>query len=152
MRRKVKRILFLCGIFSILVGVSMLAGAGAADKNWTGGGDDQSWSDEDNWVPKVVPADSDDVAIDLEDASVECSATFEAQSITVGGSQTATLTVNNFVYGTVSPESSSDVALLNSKDGKVVLKGAAGTVTLSGRYKNSEEAVASEVNFMFWVE
>jgi len=124
----------------------------AADKVWVGGGDGESWSDEDNWFPQVSPTRDESVLINSEDVTVECSQTFEAQSVTVGGAYSSTLTSENFVYGEITPRSVDDVAVLNSKDGKIILKGAAGVFTLSGQYKASKEISASEVNFMFWVE
>lgn len=124
----------------------------AADKTWTGAGDQENWSDDDNWFPNAAPTTVDSVLIDEEDVSANCSQTFEAQSVTVGGSQGSTLSVDNFVYGEIRPPGSSGTAVLNSKDGKIILKGAAGIVTLGGQYKSSKETVVPESNFMFWVE
>lgn len=123
----------------------------AAEKNWSGGGDGTTWSDDDNWFPAVTPATTDDVTIDVEGASVVCTQTFKARSITVGGRTSCTLTSNNFVYGTVTPDFTSDVALYNKRDGTVTLKGA-GTITLGGEYKDSEEVLTPEPSFMFQIK
>jgi hypothetical protein len=123
----------------------------AEEKNWSGAGDGVSWSDENNWYPKPAPASSDDVLIDSEDASVACSQTFKAKSITVAGRQGSTLTSENFIVGTISPASGSDVAIQNRKDGKIILKGE-GAVTVQGQYKDSEEPLVAEPSFMFWMK
>ena len=124
----------------------------AAEKNWAGAGDGTSWSDDDNWSPAVAPTSADDALIDTEAASVACAQTFAAKSITLGGRKAATLTSENFVYGEVAPATGSGTAALNRAGGIFKLKGAAGTVTLKGGYKDSEETLVSEPSFMFWVK
>jgi len=140
-------------IFScLLVFLLVFAGfAPAAEKNWSGSGDGASWSDDDNWYAAVEPSSVDDVLIDINDATVICSETFLAKSITIAGREDVTLTANNFVFGTVSPDEASDVAILNRSGGKFTLTGA-GVVTLQGQYKDSEESLVAEPNFMFWIE
>jgi len=128
-----------------------------ADKLWTGTGDGSSWVDGDNWfssgVPTSgVPTSADDVAISAEGASVSCAVTFAAKSITLGGGGGGTLTVDNFVFGTVTPDSTEDVAVLARKDGTLSLQGNAGTLTLKGQYKSTDEEPSTEKSFMFWVE
>jgi len=134
-------------VFSVLFATV----ACADEKVWSAGGDETTWSDDDNWFPAVEPNSEDDVTIDMEDASVTCTETFKAKSIVVGGRTSSTLTSNNFVYGTVTPDSASDVALDNKKGGTIILKGA-GTLTLGGQYRSSEESLISEPSFMFWVK
>jgi hypothetical protein len=123
----------------------------AADKNWSGGGDGSSWSDKDNWYPASKPKFSDDVTIDAEDASVVCNQTFKAKSIAVGGRETSTLSSENYIYGTVTPDTTSETAILNRSQGTITLKGA-GVLTLKGRYKDSEESLTPEPSFLFWIE
>lgn len=124
----------------------------AADKSWTGGGDGTYWSDTQNWFPVGVPTSADDVMIDLNNAGVICGKTFEAKSITMGGANTSALTSNDFIYGTVVPSSGSDNALYIRKNGSITLKGP-GTLTLKGKFKNSEEeGPPGEEAFMFTLE
>ena len=123
----------------------------AADKEWSGSGDGSTWSDDDNWSPAVAPASIDNATIDIEGASITCTATFNAESITVGGRENVTLTSNNFIFGTVSPDSSSDTAVFVRNGGKLVLKNS-GVLTLKGQYKDSEESLTPEPSFMFWIE
>lgn len=123
----------------------------AAEKNWDAGGDASSWSDGDNWHAAGIPTSADDVVIDREDAAVICARTFKAKSITIGGQETSTLTSENFIYGTVAPDTTSEVAILNRAGGTITLKGA-GVLILKGKYKDSEGALAAEPSFIFWVE
>ena len=123
----------------------------AADKTWSGDGDASSWSDGDNWYPATEPTLSDDVTIDAPNASVSCDETFRVKSIAMGGRETSTLTSENFIYGTVSPASTSDIAILNRSGGTIILKGV-GVLTISGQYKDSEGTLVAEPNFIFWVE
>jgi len=136
--------LFIIAIILIAIPVH------ADDKSWTGSGDGTSYSDEYNWFPAGAPNPASDAAIDENDASVEANSTFYAKSITVGGRNTSTMTVNKFIYGTVEPSSVSDTAVMTRPGGKTVLKGSVGTVTLKGQYVDSEESVAEEPSFVFW--
>ena len=146
----IKRII-LCLLVVFLGLFNMPVIASAAEKAWTGDGDASSYSDDDNWSPASEPTSADDITIDAEDASVVCTRTFKAKSITIGGRQEPTLTSNNFVYGTIEPESSSDVAICNRRGATVTLKGA-GTITVKGQYKDSEESLTPEPSFMFWIK
>lgn len=146
-----------CKLALILMLIGMLLAAfpiEAAEKTWSGSGDASSWSDDDNWFPQVEPTAGDDVLIDAEDVSVTCSETFKAKSISIGGNETSTLISENFIFGTISPEATSDVAIDNRQGGTFRLKGA-GIVTLQGQYKDSlgEGGVSvDEPSFMFWLE
>ena len=124
----------------------------AEDKNWTGSGDASDWFDAANWLPAVAPTASDDATINLLNASVSLPQSFQAKSVTLGGKKESTLTVSNFAVGTVSPGNSSDLAVHNRRDGHLILKGSAGRVTLKGSYKDSEEVIADEPSFMFYVK
>jgi hypothetical protein len=123
----------------------------AADKVWGGGGDETSWSDDDNWSPAAEPTSADDALIDAEDASVVCAQTFAAKTVTLGGRENTSLTTNNFVFGTIAPDTSSDVAILNRGGGTLTLTGA-GVITVHGKYQDSEESLVNEPSFMFWIE
>ena len=123
----------------------------AEEKNWCATGDGSTWSDDDNWSPAAAPTSSDDVLIDVSDASVECAETFAAKSITIGGRESTTLASNNFVFGTISPDSGSDIGILTRSGGTFTLTGA-GTITVQGQYKDSEETLTPEPSFMFWLE
>ncbi|MDD5270858.1 MAG: hypothetical protein PHE80_06710 [Candidatus Omnitrophica bacterium] len=122
-----------------------------ADKNWIGAGDASTWADPKNWNPEGAPTSADDVTIDLEGSSASASETFEAKSVTVGGGNTSVFSTENFVYGEISTASPSDEALYIKKAGTVVLNGA-GTITLRGMFKNTEETVTGEESFMFTLE
>lgn len=123
----------------------------AADKTWLGSGDGSTWADEENWSPAGIPSLYDDVTIDIKDASAAVDRTFEAKSLTVGGASASTFTSNDFIYGMISPSSTSDEALYIRKDGAVTLKGE-GTITLKGKFKNTQEALVGEESFMFTLE
>ncbi len=138
-------------LFLIITMLLLAFPAVAAEKVWNGGGDDSTWVGDDNWSPAVAPAAADDVTIDTEGASVSCDRTFNAKSITLGGRETVTLTSENFVYGTVKPDTTSDAAILNRSGGTLTLKGV-GVLTLKGQYKDSEESLTPEPSFIFWVE
>lgn len=146
MKRKIEPSLFL--LFFLL----LLTPVYAADKSWNNAGDGTSWTDGKNWNPEGIPSIADNVTIDYKNAPVTCSKTFEAKSITVGGTTSSTLTKNDFISGTISPSSTSDNALHIRKNGLVTLKGI-GTVTLKGKFKStSEEGTPGEESFMFTVE
>ncbi len=123
----------------------------AAEKQWSGAGDGVYWADPDNWSPAGVPTSSDDVTISLEDASVYAAETFYAKSITVGGRGEAALTVENFVYGYVTPDESTDDAIYIRKDGSVIFKGA-GDIIVTGRLITSQQTLVSDPSFMFILE
>ena len=123
----------------------------AEEKQWSGGGDATYWKDEDNWSPAAVPTAADNATISKESASVYADETFNANELTVGGRGSAAFSSENFVYGEISPDAATDIALYIRKDGEVTLKGA-GTLTLKGAFKNSQETLTSEPGFMFGVE
>lgn len=124
----------------------------AEEKNWSGEADETNWSNDDNWFPDAVPSSQDDVVIDKENADVKCAATFKAQSLTIGARETSTLTSENFVFGTIAPDSSSAVAISNNLNGKIILKGV-GTVMVKGKYEDSEGTLAyKEPTFIFWIK
>ncbi|MCK5306065.1 MAG: hypothetical protein KAJ66_02945 [Candidatus Omnitrophica bacterium] len=124
----------------------------AEEKTWSGAGDGVSWSDDDNWFPASVPNSENEVLIDAKDLSVKCESTFKAKSIDIGTRENSTLTSENFVFGVVAPDSSSNVAISNHSKGKVVLRGA-GVLTLQGQYQDSEESVSiDEPSFLFWIK
>ena len=77
--------------------------------------------------------------------------TFNAKSITLGGRGTSTLTVEDFIYGTIAPSATSDTAFWNRSGGKIVLN-KVGKVTIRGTYKDSEDTPTPEPSFLFWAE
>ena len=123
----------------------------AADKSWNAGGDAQDWFDDANWLPAGAPTETDTSKIDMLDTNVSLSQNFKVQSLILGGKKASTLTLSNFVVGDVSPENVSDNAVLNRKDGHLILKGSAGKITLKGAYKDSEEVIPEEPSLMFYV-
>ncbi len=146
---EITKVFLLMFISVIILGFSTVATAG--EKIFSAGGDATSWSDDDNWSPAAEPTAADDVVIDSESAAVVCNQTYKAKSITLGGHQTSTLTSNNFIFGTISPDSVSDVAVQVRPDGTFTLQGA-GVVTIQGQYKDSEETLVDEPSFYFWVK
>ena len=124
----------------------------AEDKSWTGDGDASSWFDAANWLPGVVPTESDDTKIDLLGASVSLPQAFQAKSVTLGGKRESSLTVSNFAVGTIEPDNPTDLAVHNRRDGYLILKGSAGKITLKGGYKDSETVIPDEPSFMFNVQ
>lgn len=119
----------------------------AAVKVFSAGGDATSWDDADNWFETGVPAKTDEVYVDLSGATAIATKDFTAQSITVGGKATSQFTANNFVFGLVTPSSVTDPALLLRKGGTIELKGA-GTITVKGSFKNTEESLTPEPSVM----
>ena len=144
-----KQKMFFIGILYLIFLLSPLIQA--EEMTFSGGGDGESWSQEDNWFPVDIPVLSSDLLIDLEDIEVICKKTFRAKSITLGGRESSTLTSNNFIYGTIDPGESTGVAILNRTKGTIVLKGA-GTLILKGKYKDSEESPTPEPSFLFWIK
>lgn len=124
----------------------------AADTTWSGSGDGTNWSDADNWFPAAEPTTENDVLIDMKDILVECTQNFQAKSLTIGGRETSTLAINNFIFGAIAPDVGSDIAILNRRRGIFIFKGAGGTVTVKGQYRDSNESLALEPSFMFWFE
>lgn len=136
----------------LLIIISMIAvSAHAGEKTWSGAGDDVTYSDGDNWYPTGSPTLADDLVIDAEDASITCTETFYANSITIGGRETVTLASGGYVLGTVQPATTSGVAIDNRLTGTLTLSGP-GKLKLKGQYKDSEAGLTAEPSFMFWVE
>ncbi len=117
----------------------------AAVKTFSGGGDGTTWHDISNWVSPGVPAQTDAVTVDKVSANLSIQKDFTAQSITVGGRTTSTLSAESFVFGTIVPTSTgtSTPAILIRKGGTVVLHGS-GTIKLKGPFKNTEESLPTE--------
>ena len=128
------------------------APAFAEVKVFGGAGDGTTWHDAANWSPTGVPAAADAVTVDKAGVAAAAQANFVAQSVTVGGKAASTWTVADFVYGTITPATTSDPAILLRKDGTVILKGAGGTVTAKGPFKNSEEALPTEPSVMILLQ
>ena len=141
-------------VFGVLA-IQMVWGIGsvwAADKIFSGSSDGTTWHDVKNWLPEGIPGATDAVLIDLSAAAVTVSKKdFLAGSITVGGKAVSGFSVESFVYGTLTPSSNSDPAILIRRDGVVTLQGE-GTVTAHGPFKNTEEALSSEPSVMVLLE
>lgn len=140
---------FLLGLLFLL----LAAPSYAATKIFSGGGTDATlWHDDSNWFATGIPAATDAVTVDKADASVTVKKEFAAQSVTVGGKATSTWAVDPFVYGTITPASTSDPAILIRKNGTVVLKGAGGTVVAKGLFKNTEETLPAQPSVMVVIQ
>ena len=147
---RLRRLIFSMCAYLLVCGL-YISPVAADSKVWDGGGDGSTWADTENWHPDGIPTSGDDVTVDAEDASVLCERTFNAKSVTVGGRQGVTLTSDDFIYGTIEPDDGTEVAILNRRDGHIVLRGA-GTLTVRGQYKDSESELEAEPSFIFWVE
>ena len=124
----------------------MLAAPAFADvKTFSGGGDGTTWHDTSNWFSLGVPAQTDAVTVDKASASLSIEKDFAAQSITIGGKTTSTLSAVSFVYGTVVPTGTgvTTPAILLRKNGTLVMHGS-GVVKLKGPFKNTEQTLQSE--------
>jgi len=139
------------GVIALILALFLVSPLEADEKTWSASGDGSTWSDEDNWSPADIPTSADDVLIDAEDASVVCTSTYNARSISIGGRETSNLISNSYIFGTISPDSGSNIAIENRSGGTFTLKGG-GTVTLQGQYKDSTEGLVAEPGFMFWIE
>ncbi|HLD69963.1 MAG TPA: hypothetical protein VJA17_04280 [Candidatus Omnitrophota bacterium] len=139
----------------VVIGLLFFALSGGAaeqsQKSWSGAGDGVSWSDDQNWSSGTVPVATDDVLVNTKDVAVMCTETFQAKSVTLGGSEPSSLTSSNFVFGAISSGSGSAPAVLNRSGGLLKLNGA-GTMTLKGQYRSSEEIPAPEPSFLFWIK
>ena len=124
----------------------------AEEKSWNGAAEKHDWFEDENWVPAPAPTAVDDALINSTDASVTLSETFRTRSITLGGNENSVLMSEEFISGVVDPGSSSEVAVLNRRRGRLVLKGAMGTVKLKGRYKDSEESLAAQPSFVISIQ
>ena len=145
------RILSLTSFILLLSSFAWILPVHAADKTWTGSVDATDWSGDENWYPSPAPAPVDNVTINSKDANVRISETFTTKSLTLGGNEETYLTTEDFISGKIEPISKSDVAILNRKDGHLVLKGA-GTLVVKGTYKDSEENLAAQPSLVFTVQ
>ena len=138
-------------MFLISVMILTAAPSRAEEKTWTGSGDAKNWFGDENWSPLAAPLNADDVVINSESASALLSSTFNAKTITLGGNTPSALTMDEFVSGAVTPATTSDIALLNRKDGHLILKGTSGTMVVRGSYKDSEEVLTDQPSLVVWV-
>lgn len=123
----------------------------AAEKTWSGKGDATTWSDADNWSPAAAPVENNDVIIDVNGAAVKCTETFKAKFVTIGGRNECTLSSEDFIYGIIVPDYSSDDAILVRSGGTLILKGP-GIITVKGKYTDSEVSLFPEPSLIFWVK
>ena len=147
-----KKFFLRSGCFVVAALLLATTVAVAADKSWSGEGDGTDWFDEANWLPAEKPAASDNTKIDVRSARVEVDSPFESKSLTLGGKKDSVVSVSNFVNAELAPDNPTDNAALVRKDGKLVLKGSAGKLTLKGAYKDSEEVIPDEPSFMLYVK
>ena len=139
-------------LISMLISVLLVAPfVRAEEQGWSGSGDGTSWADGDNWFAKGVPEITSDVTIEDEDAAVVCNETFTAKSITVGGRETSSLTINNFIRGTIQPDATTEDAIINRPGGTIILTGS-GRIIVKGRYASSKDTPASGPSLLFWLE
>ena len=120
----------------------------ADDKTWKGSTDATDFFGDENWYPSPHPAAPDNATINAKEADVKLSETFNVKSITLGGNEESHLTTDEFISGTIAPNAVSDIAILNRRDGHLVLKGP-GTVKAKGTYKDSEEDLAAQPSLVF---
>ncbi len=139
-------------IFAVLTLAAAEAPLAQADqKVFSGTGDGTSWHDAGNWFTGGVPSAIDGVTINKSNLAVVVPDDFIAQSIVVAGKAVSNLTIEPFVYGTITPPTPSDPALYIRKDGTVVLSGA-GIIVMKGSFKNSEEQLATESSVMILLQ
>jgi len=140
-------------VFSVLLSVFIsVSPVRAEEKTWNAGGDGVFWADDKNWFMQGEPTAQDDVMIDSKDVAVIAGETYHARSLSLGGKEGSQFTTNNFVYGTIAPQSGDDVAVENRSGGLMILKGSAGRVVLKGQYLDNEEKLTAEPRFMFRVK
>ncbi len=136
----------------LIISFCFCAQSSAANKSWNAEGDATDWFDNANWLPAGKPTASDDAKIDLKDAQVDIGQAYQAKSLTIGGKKSSDVSVSNFVNGTLEPSDTSNNAMLVRRDGKITLKGSAGTIMMKGTYKDSEEVIPDEPSFMLYVK
>lgn len=143
----------LCSLILVFLVSAGMGGISAypEQKSWTGSGDTLQWHEAENWTPASAPGSTSEAEIDSEGIDVTITQTFEAESITLAGVYSSSLTAQDFVYGTVAPESSLDSAILVRKGGRLILKGP-GVITLRGSYTDSEQSLSPQPSLLFWVE
>jgi hypothetical protein len=135
-----------------LLMAALAAPACAAEKNWNAQGDAAAWTDSENWLSEGAPSDEDDAKIDMRDSAVTIGQGFESKSLTIGGKHNSTVSVSNFSIGTLEPENPTDEALFLRRQGKLILKGSAGKLTVRGAFKDSEEIIPEEPSFLLYVK
>ena len=123
----------------------------AEDKTWVATADAADWSAANNWTPALAPTAADDVLINSDSASTLLSRTFNVKSLTLAGNAPSILKVEEFTSGNIVPASTLDIAVLNRKDGHLILQGAGGTVVLKGSYKDSEKDITPQPSLVVWV-
>ena len=140
-----------CPLF-LLMSLLLFSNAGAADIQWSGKDGTAAWDDYLNWFPETIPTASDNVIIDTAGADVVLGQTYGVKSLRIGEHNTASLTLENFTYGTITPENLTDNAIYIGKNGTLKLVGAAGVTTLKGTLAISNVAGVAEPSFMLKVE
>ena len=143
-------ILILFSVFILLI-LNPCTASMAGEKTWNADSTQTEWFDDASWMSTGAPGASDDAVLDKRLATVVISQDFNLKSLTLGGKKASTLTVNNFVVGQIKPVNDTDIAVLNRRDGLLVLKGSAEKVTLKGAYKDSEEVIPEEPSLMLYV-
>jgi hypothetical protein len=150
--------MFLSGIRLIpaFAGMTILlllvSSAFAEEKSWSAQGDGKTWTDDANWVPLGVPTVSDDVTVNMTDASANISEAANFRSLTLAGKKESAVTISNFTNVDIAPGNATDNAIYNRRDGNLIIKGSVGTINLKGAYKDSEEIIADEPSFMLYVK
>ena len=149
MKNRKRQITLILGFVSCVL--CPVSDTWAEDKEWIGIGDGVSWEDSTNWSPAGKPSLADKVTIDSNDAQVVVAETFKAKFLIIGGRETSSFFVQEFVSGDITPTEKTDDALYIHKGGSVKLTGP-GTITLNGTFRNTEKALETEPAFMFTVE
>ena len=139
-----------CPLFIFLIFI--FSTAHAADIQWTGNDKTTSWDDYLNWFPETVPAAADNVIIDTAGADVVLGQTYNLKSLKIGEHNSASLTIENFTYGAITPENLTDNAIYIGKNGTLNLSGPAGVTTVKGTMVISNVAGVAEPSFMLKVE
>ncbi|MDP2905710.1 MAG: hypothetical protein Q8O22_05355 [Candidatus Omnitrophota bacterium] len=141
-----------CPLFPLFLLIFVSSAAYAADIQWTGKDNTSSWDDYLNWFPETVPTTGDNVIIDTAGADVVLGQTYNVKSLRVGEHNTASLTIENFTYGTITPENLTDNAIYIGKNGTLNLSGPAGVTTVKGTLAISNVVGVAEPSFMLKVE
>lgn len=142
-----KKLLILFMVFALAA-----PAAKAAEKNWLGEGDGINWGDDTNWFPVMAPAATDDVIVNALDAPVMLHESFNIRSLSIGGNVPSSVSVISPFSGDITPQNSTDVAVLAGASGKFILKGPSGKVTLRGSYKDSETPLSDEPALILYFE
>jgi len=145
-------VLFFTFSFLLFPLVAIFSSVFAADIQWTGNDKTTSWDDYLNWFPETVPTTADNAIIDTDGADVVLGQTYSLKSLRIGEHNSASLTIENFTYGAITPENLTDNAIYIGKNGTLNLVGAAGVTTLKGTLAISNVAGVAEPSFMLKVE